>query len=309
MPDSKLFLLYSPGADDPLGLSEPLDGGSEGASAKPNPRATSRISAVHDRLPRPYQSRVIELDCRNVAPYLLETHPGLDDPLLEQSISFAARYAQAQPEAEQDEPHGRHVAGWLVSSESAQKIASRFAAAAAKFGTHSHLHYGQSWCDPRMVVSLWSELTREQRKALVGENMQWIAIDAIGRVVTFSGEPGTVIDDVPVRVNRQQSVALSDSPAVLHLLEDWRSQRVDAGTALPANAVEQLHRHVRHAREAKLDGEDLRAYVLLAVTQPLGFETHPDVQQALANAAQNPDTLAQTLPAVLAALEINKDRP
>jgi hypothetical protein len=276
-----------------------LDLAAEGApTARPHARTLARIP--WGQLPQAHQSRVIELDCRKVAAYLLESHPGLDDPLLEESISLAASYLNGQSEAEASEPRGRHVCGWLVSTEAATAIARRFAQADTALYARAAAGYGIAWHDPRVLGGAWSRLNGAQRQALLGEHTTWVAVDAAGQVVQWQASASA--DAVPgsVASTAEQKGRLLDEPAVLSLLEAWRSQCAEQGLPLPADAQDRLHGYVAQARRAGLDGEDLHVFALWALRLQPGFEAEPAVRQALAQAAQNPETLAQLLPAALA---------
>jgi hypothetical protein len=301
---AQVFLLYSPGADDPLGLrdlaaSPDADLAADGAPpAKPHTRTVARMPWAG--MPEAHQSRVIELDCRKVAAYLLESHPGLDDPLLEESFTLAASYLDGQPEAETSEPRGRHVAGWLVSTDPASAIARRLANADAPLDTRAAAGYGVAWHDPRVVGGLWASLNAAQRLALLGPHTTWIAVDAPGQIVQWSASASDGTADARTATTAKQKAHLLDEPAVLSLLEAWRSQCAEQGRTLPANAQERLHGHVAQARGAGLDGEDLQVYALWATRLHPGFEAELPVRHALAQAAQNPDTLGQLLPAALA---------
>jgi hypothetical protein len=325
-PAAGLFLLYSPGADDPLGLRDPVAPPNEdmaavhAPAARPHARTSSRIPC--GQLPAEHQSRVIELDCRKVAAYLLESHPGLDDPLFEESVALADAYAQGQPASETEEARGRHVAGWLVSTDSAAEIARRFARAERPLQTRAAMGYGLAWHDPRVLAGLWPGMSARQRLTLLGEHTEWFAVDAAGQLQRwFAGGAHAPAGDIqthapagdiqthapasdmqthaPVVINVAQAEHLQDAPAVLRFLELWREHRAAAGQTLPGNAQAHLHQHVRRARQLGLDGEDLQTYVFFAITLRPGFDTEPAVRSAIAEAVQNPDTLAQTLPAAL----------
>ncbi len=302
-PSAGIFLLYSPGADDPLGLRDPAPladtdrAAGQAPPAKPHTRTVARIP--WGRMPAAYQSRIIELDCRKVAAYLLESHPGLDDPLLEESFTLAGSYLNGQSATEFDEPRGRHLAGWLVSTDTAAGIARRLVGADTLLQARAAAGYGIAWHDPRVLGGMWAHLNAAQRMLLLGPDTTWIAIDALGQLVQWSASSaGTADEHVPA--SAEQQARLRDEPAVLALLEVWRSHCAEQGIALPAHAQETLHGHVAQARRSGLDGEDLQAYALWALRLRPGFEFEPAVRQALAQAAQNPDTLAQLLPAALA---------
>ena len=284
---SRIHLLYVPGFGNPLGLS----------AANPRKEAIvhSMVRAGFDRAMVP---RVIELDCRKVASFLLETHPGFDDPLLESSITHAYGYTQSQADEERLEPMGRHVAGWIVSKDDVTEIARRLGACGKTFrppfAGGSHV----DWHDPRLLAQLWPSLGSAQRHLILGTDSVWIAVDAQGCLVHFSHDdraPAPDGTDSNATITLHQASRIQHVELVNHLLESWREQCAARRESLPAQATERLHEHVDKARRAGLDACDLQSYVLFAVSAREGFEEDSALRAALSSAKEAPGTLADHL--------------
>lgn len=282
-PHSRLHLLYAPGWTDPLGLAD---------SSEPARRDTALIPWARDAgYDRPQYPRVIELDCRRVAAYLLETDPAFDDPLLEESITLAQRdLAAGAAQLDREEGLGRCLSGWLASPDSADTIARRFAGASQRIERPSYQRYWLRWHDPRMMALLWPQMTAAQRSALLGEQLSWLAFDATGQLVEFAS-PSTADAAAAERLSLTppQWAAIHQLAAVNQLVDAWRAQR---SGLLPRNACEAVQSEIVRAQAWGLDGRDLQVFVLLALELRRGFEQDADLQQAVNNAARNPGTLA-----------------
>lgn len=262
---SNLYLLYTPGYDDPLELAKQ-------ESCK---RDTAFVAWGRDLGYRQeHCPRVIEFDCRRVAAYLLESDPAFDDPLLEETITRTYEELNAPaPDPEGDEGSARALCGWLVSPESAQHIARRFVQASQRTEPGTLRRYWLRWHDPRMMALLWPTMSAAQRTALLGPQVVWVALDAAGHLVQFDASQETSGDAQPALAMQQPHWDRASRLGLInHLVEAWHER---AGQPLPRNATELLHRHVEQAERLGLNGRDLLAYVFAAVELRDGFERDP----------------------------------
>ncbi|HEU4621022.1 MAG TPA: hypothetical protein VFS42_02255 [Burkholderiaceae bacterium] len=263
-PLARLHLLYAPELADPLSLRE----STARETALMHPPKPWRLRG--DQLPR-----VITLDCRQVAAFLLETDPGLDDPLFEASISRAHAEvfggAALDPTLRNDDPHAtrRGVCGWIVSSDSAQAIAHRI-------GRFSHQHRNGPrwlrWHDPDRFEHIWPTLDAHWREVVLGDDATWVAPGAQGEIVCYASPAASEIASAPTddKTNAEQLTpahwaVIDHVPIVNDLRERWRGMLAEDGKPLPHDAIARLHSLVAQAREHGFDGGDLAIYVLTAV--------------------------------------------
>lgn len=300
-PSAHLYLLYAPGFDDPLHLA---------GDDEPPRRDTALVPwASRAGYDKPQYPRVIALDCRRVAAYLLETDPAFDDPLLEDSITHAHRELQAgAQEPDGDEGTGRTVCGWIASPDSTDIIASRIARAGERLDPADGRRHWLRWHDPRMLALQWPQMTDAQKTALLGPQLSWLAVDAAGHLVEFSSPPDaarfTPTHTDPLQRSLRTPQVLLTAPQwqtthhtglVNHLVQAWGDQR---DQPLPRDAAEAVHRKVLCATGWGLEGRDIHAYVLTAIELHDGFERDPLLQDAVGQAALAPGTLADRLHAL-----------
>lgn len=272
--DGGLYLLYVPGEADPLQV----------LPDQPRTLAIAR-AAAGDQLSDAFLPHVIALDCRRVAAYLLETDPALDDPLLEASISLAAKAIDGDEQS-------YAVCGWIASPDDAGTIARRLGRAAQQFDPDARKLVRLRWHDPRVISHLWPQLPLAQRTALLGTQLAWVAVDAMGQVAVFDAEAAGT--SVPPLADTQSPAAPWDRlyhvGMVTRLLELWRERLLATGHALPDDAVDILHTHAAQASHHGLDGRDAQTYILLAVGLRRGFEDDPDWRAAVQAAREAPGT-------------------
>lgn len=299
MPGAGLHLLYDPAFDDPLDLN------AEGR----NPRNTAFIPwTTSAGEVKQFFPRVIELDCTKVAAYLLESDAALDDPLLEASITLAhaQTHGLSEPDTESDPSAGRSVCGWLVSLDSCNTIAQRFASSMRRRDPFVGHDYFLRMHDPRVQTQLWPGWTDEQKAGLLGMQLIWITQDSIGHLTVLrapqlllpEGEEGRLTQraltsgfrPAPEQWAKTHRVAL-----VNRLIELWR-ERIDQ--PLPRHATDELHRHVERGEAYGLDGADLQLYVMTALELHAGFDQDQHFRQAVAEATQEPGTLADLMQAL-----------
>lgn len=265
-PQSRLFLLYAPGYDDSLEL----------AKQEPPKRDTALVAWGRDLgYKREHYPRVIELDCRRVAAYLLETDPAFDDPLLEETITRTHEELSAPAAApEGNEGSARAICGWLVSPEPAHDIARRFAQASQPTEPGTLRRHWLRWHDPRMMALLWPTLNSAQRVALLGRQMVWVALEANGHLVCFDASQDASNEEEPASLAMQEPQwdRARRLGLINQLVEAWRER---AGQPLPRHATELLHRHAEQAERWGLNGRDLLAFVFEAVELRDGFECDP----------------------------------
>jgi hypothetical protein len=287
-PPSNLFLLYSPGDDDPLDLA---------TSTAPPRRRTAAIAWGQDIGYRSeHYPRVIELDCRKVASYLLESDPALDDPLLEETITRTHEQLHTEYVDLDDgglEP--RPICGWLASRESPEEIARRFMRASEPEHPRTMQRRWLRWHDPHVIGLLWPTLSIDQRHALLGPEMIWLTQDAAGHLVQFSAQDGMHNDlsrQVPLSVSASQWDRMGRVGLIHQLIQAWRAH---AKQPLPRGAAELLHQHVERAQVRQLNGRDLQAYVFTAMDLRDGFDRDPRMETVVREAISAPGTLADLI--------------
>jgi hypothetical protein len=281
-PGAQLHLIYIPELSDPLSLAD--DERRAFALIKP---PVGSVAIRPDKA-----ARLITLDCRKVAAYLLETHPAIDDPALESSITQVwqetagrSAYDRAQ---NNDEPDLSNltIGGWIVSTESANAIAQRFRDAAPSHRGAGH-NYWVRWFSPDHLHAMWPGLTDAQREALLG-GATWVGVDALGQVKVYrANADARVVNDASAQahrtaqLSRDQILAVEEVPTVRDLLERWRDQAAGAGKAIPRDAVQRVQCLVREARELGLREDGLTAYALLALQLPEQARSDPDWRSAI----------------------------
>lgn len=273
-PDAYLHLVYAPELADPLGL------------VNDDRRDAAHLLAMNGMKmtwPKEAWPRLITLDCRRIAAYLLENDPALDDPLLEASITQA--HAEVCLDggvnvmATNDDPGfaANAVCGWVVTPETALQVASRI----NRVSTPSRELVFQSgekyrvdrrwvhWYQPEYFSALWPTMEDEERKALLGPAL-WLTHTVTGDLQRYSTDatdaPGPFENhSALLKLRVAQWEAMDNAPIVKQLTKKWQALCEQRQRPLPKDAAEQLHRHVKAARDHGLDGEDLALYALLAV--------------------------------------------
>jgi len=267
-PDALLHLVYIPELSDPLSLADD------------ERRTFSLIQPPSGSLAiRPDQAaRLITLDCSKVAAYLLETHPALDDPLLESSIT------QAWQETAGRSAHDRAlhndeldlsnlaIGGWIVSNESASVIAQRFRHAAPNHRIGAHTYWVRWFC-PDHLHTLWPTLTAPQRTALLGD-ATWMGIDPFGQVKVYRADHPEEHASAPGnahkarQLSRDQILAVEEVPTVRDILERWRDQAQLEGISVPHDALARVQSLILEAKDLGIRGPGLTAYALQALPLP-----------------------------------------
>lgn len=267
-PGAQLHLVYIPELSDPLTLAD--DGRRAFALIQP---PTGSLAIRPDRA-----ARLITLDCTKVAAYLLETHPALDDPLLESSITQAwqetAGRAAHDRALHNDELDLSNLAigGWIVSNESASVIAQRFRHAAPNHRTGGHTYWVRWFC-PDHLHTLWPTLTAPQRTSLLGD-ATWVGIDPFGQVKVYRADDPEEHASAPgnahkaKQLSRDQILAVEEVPTVRDILERWRDQAELEGRPMPPNATARVQSLILEARDLGLRGPGLTAYALQALPLP-----------------------------------------
>lgn len=295
-PGSHLHLLYTPELHDPV----PGAGDSRRDAARIHiPGHIAAIRPSDDGLPR-----LVTLDTRRVAPYLLEHDAALDDPLLEASIgqahAEAALGARVDAHLDNSDPElaAGAVGGWIVSDESATQTAQRIASFSAGWVTdegHRPLQrQWMRWTQPPVLCSLWPLLSPEQRATLVGTGV-WVAFDAAGRVHAFTAADGSDHTPRPAELDAAQSAVLRNIPLVQELLPAWRQLARDRGRGLPADAEHRLHLHLQEAQCLKLPHSEVPVYALAAAPLLAGATQSPQWQALLERARDQGPPFVQHL--------------
>jgi hypothetical protein len=281
-PDSHVHLLYAPELADPLEL----------ANDERRDTAMLRHPLEAPEGLQESQPRIVSLDCRRVASYFLETDPGIDDPLLESSITqahaecFLGEHAQRVLTNDLPGLSEGTVCGWIISRETASALAARINACSNQFDAQ-HGRRWIRWHDPACITGLWPGLSDDQRRALLGDGV-WLALDVAGRVQRFAADPsaGAPAQHGMRRLDISQSKIADNLLVVADLARKWQSLCAADGKSLPPHADAQLHHHVQAAQAHRLDAEDLAAYVLLAVQLHEGATESPELLHVLRQARE-----------------------
>lgn len=274
-PDSRLLLLYDPALGDPLGWL-------------PDERRTS-TQLHHAAAAGVAPPRLIELDCRKSAPYLLNTDPALDDPWFEASLTQMYRYAQAGAQALADDP-GRACGGWLISNSSGHAVAQRFSAASRDLAARAGNRY--RWHDPRALAHVWDLLSAAQRAALLGEDLIWLALDGQGQLRTFqaAADIAPESESASLTFRPAQRDRVRNTGVVNRLLATWQTRQA----LLPEDAADRLHRRLTHPLASGLDGPDRAAFALATASLADAFAQDIRWQEAIRDLPGR-GTLAETL--------------
>jgi hypothetical protein len=158
-PDALVHLLYAPELADPLELADDAR----------RDTAMLRHPLETPAGPKQSQPRLVTLDCRRVARYLLETDPGIDDPLLESSITQAHAETilgeSVQRVLTNDVPglSEGSVCGWIISRDTASPLAARINACSNLFDTQQGRRWIR-WYAPACITGLWPGLSDENER-------------------------------------------------------------------------------------------------------------------------------------------------
>ena len=279
-PDAHLYLLYAPELADPLQLAD--EARRTQALIRPMGVEQAWLGETA-QLPR-----VITLDCRRVASYLLESDPGLDDPLFEASVTLAHAEVCLGMRVDttltnDDAGHAEGaICGWIVSEESAATIAQRIGSQ-SRANHPGHRGEWVRWYNPIHLDAVWRSLSAEQRHSLIG-HATWLAHDAAARLTAYRAAD----HDAPERadtspsarlLDRDQWQALDNAVLVAALARSWQGLCDAEGRTLPADATDQLHRHALAAQRHGLDAQDLALYTMTAVQLPAGATQAPEFLQ------------------------------
>lgn len=291
--DVQLHLLYAPELADPLALVQ-------------DDRRSSALlrRSLMTALPDARAARVITLDCRRIASYLLETHHSLDDPLLESSITqaYAEIYLQASVQsALTNDDFGMaesSVCGWIISADTAQQIASRINGLSYLGGAGLRPKIVRWHCS-ESISTLWPTLTSGQKRSLLGDAV-WLLHDANGemhRYVADQPQPaGEAHEQQQVhRLSAEQWQRIDNMPVVKVLSKSWAAMCDEEGLQLPLDAHMQLHRHIQAAQEHKLDAENLMLYVMTAVQLSVGAMQTPEFIRMLSQVSNDGQPLREGL--------------
>jgi hypothetical protein len=281
LPLAYVHLVYAPEVSDPLEL------------AQDSKRDVALIRAPYGTREWPVASvpRLITLDCRRVAAYLLESDTSIDDPLLESSISTAHAdifQNKIDPVLLLNEEPGlvqSAVCGWIISNDSATRFAARIGSVASQ-NTNSTRRKSLRWYDPEFILSLWPSLSHEQRHALLGD-ADWIACNAANGVLHFRAEQAIQVEDpnsssAHRRLSAKQLQTVENVAVVSALVMNWKSMCEDDGGTLAADATKKMHAHVVVGQSYGLDGDDLAIYAMIAVQLPQEATSAPEFTGILA---------------------------
>lgn len=265
MPGSVVHLLYAPESTDPLGL------------LTDERRDSAAIPAVKGAFGLPNDLvRVVTLDCRRVASYLLETDPALDDPLFEASVTLAYKemitWADGSTDVASDGSAVRtaSVYGWIVTLESARQCVARAANIARPNGHNGELH-PMRWYEPEVLASLWPSFDETQKTSLLGD-ATWFMCGVPPALRRYKA-PARSVSAAPTQeitsgvqlLRPEQWQLIFNSMVVSALAGKWHALCAANDWRFPDDAIQQLHRHVQAAQTYGFDADDLAIYVLTAV--------------------------------------------
>lgn len=279
--DLLLHLIYTPELHDPLGLV----GDSNREMALIHPTSHIRLSNFDPET----APRLLTLDCRRVASYLLETDPGLDDPAFEHSITQAHAeicLGQSQdPGLSNDELDVSEFAigGWVITDQSAKALAYRLRRAS--------LHQGLwvRWSNPTILDLLWPSMTDTQRFALLG-TATWFCFGWRGQLRRYaaakSEDPFEPQAPMPP-FNDHQRGLLKNMPLMRDLMGAWTAMCAEQGQRLPVNADEKLYEHLKSAQLAGFDPESVAIYAVTAVQLRHGATSDREWASLVRHTAEN----------------------
>jgi hypothetical protein len=286
-----LHLLYTPELYDPLGLV----GDTRRASAAIRPGAALKaVAAEPEKAPR-----LLTLDCRRVASYLLESDPALDDPAFEASITQSHAEicgAQARDKLVQNDENELSefsIAGWFVSAEDA-------AALAARFKLFSFQHRGWvSWTHPAFVHALWPTMSGAQRHAMLGGTI-WLALSLDGELRRYAAAAGFAQSEAAdpaagAALDARQARMVRNVPLVRDLMLGWQTMREGQGQQLPGNAEQILHAHVLGAQDHGLDSDAVAMFAMTIVQLKDGASTDAEWTAMMRNVADHGAALRDRL--------------
>lgn len=282
-----VHLLYTPELHDPLGLT----GDTRRVSATIAPAARlKKVAAQPDKAPR-----LLTLDCRRVAPYLLETDPALDDPALEASITqcYAEVCCAHTPDklARNDEGELSEfsIAGWFVSTEDATTLAARLKAFALQ-----HQDW-VAWTHPAFVHALWPTMSAAQRVAMLG-GATWLALSLDGKLCQYAAPAPTTHAVAPSpALDARQLRMVHNVQLVRELMTGWQSMCQAAGRQLPEAAEQLLHEHVRTAQDHRLDSDAVAMFAMTVVQFKVGATADAEWQAMIRAIADDGTALRDRL--------------
>ena len=303
-PGAGIHLVYAPELADPLELVKD--------TRRDSAKLTGRSTGV--QWPDEAWPRIVTLDCMRVAAYLLEQDAGLDDPLMEASITQAHAEvwlgAGVQSIVTNDAPeHAENaVCGWIISPEDAVTIARRINGWSAPVREPiEQPKPGQRfrsdrrwlrWYQPDHFAALWPTLTDEQQGALLGPAL-WLAHTPTRELRAYAaGEQVTATEPAWSRSGSLKVVQwkkLDNVPLVTQLTQQWSGMLEAEGARLPDDVSEQLHRHVAAGQAQGLGGENLLLYVLVAVQLVPGATDAPEFMQMIRFAVDRDASLREGL--------------
>jgi hypothetical protein len=269
-----LHLLYTPELHDPLGLL----GETRRVSAPIRPSVALKVvSARPDRTPR-----LLTLDCRRVAAYLLETDPALDDPAFEASVTqthaeiCGAQARDKLPRNDESELSEFSVAGWFVTADDAATMAARL----KDFSVQQRGWV--SWTRPAFIHALWPTMDDAQRSAMLG-GATWLALSPDGQLQRYCARPRHVTGNAmstpataDASLSAKQLRMVNNVQLVRDLMTGWDTMRQSEGLALPSHAEQILHAHVMRAQDHGLDSDSVAIYAMTIVQLKEG--AHADAE-------------------------------
>lgn len=260
-----LHLVYSPELADPLQLLD--DSRRKTALIRPANLDKDWNGANFPRL--------ITLDCRRVAAFMLETDAALDDPLFEASIVQAhaevclGERANLAVINDNPGPSESAVCGWIASRQDAPTLARRMAHHSYPLRPGSY-HRWLRWHNPIYLSALWSTLSPAQQRALLGDAC-WVAHDPVGELRNRQADMTGVKEnevEVTFRPSEEQWQRYDDAPGAAQLVRNWQAQCLQDRATLPPDAIERLYKHLADARRLRLRGDDRAIYAMTLARLP-----------------------------------------
>ena len=275
LPASHIHLVYAPEISDPLHLAEDAR----------RDTALIRVAGRTDDWPEQSLPRIVTLDCRRVAGYLLETDPGIDDPILESSISHAHSTVfldQVDELLLLNENPGlvrSPVCGWIIAPYDAKTLARRLGTNLRGANNRGN---ALRWYDPDFMVALWPILSQEQQHAIL-DTSEWITCNATNGILQFKGNKSGQPDVYFAHrlLNSEQLQVVDNIGVVNSLLLNWKTMCEVEDRVLPKDATQQMHRHVQEGQRYGLDSDDLAIFTMTAVQLAAGATAAPEFKAIL----------------------------
>ena len=217
-----------------------------------------------------------------------------DDPFLEEST----RQASTEIELEHDQqPTGRSIGGWLQTDSSAPQVAAHLELAINQRGMDRQLRYVRLG-DPRVLLPLWSAMSAQDQRRLLGPIGVWHAVDRLGNLCSLSSQ--APLDNSAWRATPSQWAILGRLFIANQALSQWHVEPERA--SLPGDTHALADALICHATRLGITHtDDQIAFCLAGLRHGETFFDHPRVSALLPSVVQGKrpfdDVLAEAISA------------